>query len=300
MKILVMVKATASSETGQLPSSELMEAMMHYNQELVRHGILLAGEGLKPSSQGFRVRFSGSSRTVIEGPFAETKELVAGYWVWNVKSMEEALEWVKRCPNPMPEESEIELRPIYELEDFGDVVTPEVLETEGAMRAVEFGLAMPTFVQSPNRMLLGIAKRYTLVTRSEIPSQWNQFVEKISDIPHQAGPSSFGVSYECASDGSFDYFTGVEVTQVVDTSSRHDDPTPAFDRYCIPAGRYVVVEHTGHVSEIPKALETIWTRWIPSSGLKILRDGPCVEHYTEAFDPTTGMGGVEFWLPLEE
>lgn len=128
MRFMVMVKATVDSENGVLPSEELLTAMGKYNEELARAGIMLAGEGLQPSSKGARVRFSGSTRTVIDGPFAETKELVAGFWLWKVKSREEAIEWVKRCPNPMPGDSEIEIRQVFEAEDFGEQFTPELKE----------------------------------------------------------------------------------------------------------------------------------------------------------------------------
>jgi hypothetical protein len=134
MRFMVMVKATAESEAGQLPSTELLEAMGKYNQELVRAGIMLAGEGLQPSSKGARVRFKGSERTVVDGPFTETKELIAGFWLWQVRSMEEAIEWVKRCPNPMLEESEIEIRPVFEVDDFGENMTPELREAEEGLR----------------------------------------------------------------------------------------------------------------------------------------------------------------------
>jgi hypothetical protein len=134
MRVMVMVKATKSSEAGVMPSQQLLDDMTKFNEELVNAGIMVAGEGLQRSSKGVRVRFSGSDRTVVDGPFVETKELVAGYWIWEVKSMEEAIEWVKRCPNPMPEESEIEIRPFYTLEDFGDVVTPEIREREAKLR----------------------------------------------------------------------------------------------------------------------------------------------------------------------
>ena len=128
MRFMVMVKATKDSEAGALPSEELLTAMGQYNEELARAGIMLAGEGLQPSSKGARVRFSGKSRTVVDGPFAETKELVAGFWLWQVKSLEEAIEWVKRCPNPMPSDSEIEIRQVFEAEDFGEQFTPELRE----------------------------------------------------------------------------------------------------------------------------------------------------------------------------
>ncbi len=134
MKVMVIVKATKDSEAGVLPSEELLTAMGKYNEELVRAGIMLAGEGLKPSSQGKRVRFSGSKRTVIDGPFAETKELIAGYWIWQVRSMDEAVEWLKRCPNPMPGESDIDIRPIYEAADFGENFTPKLRQQEENLR----------------------------------------------------------------------------------------------------------------------------------------------------------------------
>jgi hypothetical protein len=131
---MVIVKATKDSEAGVLPSKELITAMGNYNEELVKAGIMLAGEGLKPSSKGKRVRFSGSKRTVIDGPFAETKELVAGYWIWQVRSMEEAVEWLKRCPNPMRGESDVEICPVYEAADFGENFTPELQEQEARLR----------------------------------------------------------------------------------------------------------------------------------------------------------------------
>ncbi len=135
MKVMVIVKATRASEAGELPSTELLAAMGKYNEELVRAGVMLAGEGLQPSSRGARVRFSGASRVVTDGPFAETKELIAGFWLWKVNSLAEAIEWVKRCPNPMTEDSDIEIRPVFEAEDFGDAMTPELREREAAVRA---------------------------------------------------------------------------------------------------------------------------------------------------------------------
>ena len=134
MRVMVLVKATADSEAGVMPSTELVEAMFAYNQELVEAGIMLAGEGLKPSSLGKRVAFSGSERSVEDGPFGVTNELVAGFWLWEVRDMDEAVEWVRRCPNPMPGPSEIEIRPLYEMEDFGDAVTPELAAQEEKLR----------------------------------------------------------------------------------------------------------------------------------------------------------------------
>ena len=128
MRFMVIVRATKDSEAGILPSEELLTAMGKYNEELAKAGILLAGEGLQPSSKGARVRFSGPKRTVVDGPFAETKELIAGFWLWKVKSKEEAIEWVRRCPNPMPGDSEIEIRQVFEAEDFGEQFTPDLKE----------------------------------------------------------------------------------------------------------------------------------------------------------------------------
>ncbi len=140
MRFMIIVKASQDSEAGKLPRRELLEAMGKYNEELVKAGVLLAGEGLHPSSKGARVRFSGERRTVVDGPFAETKELIAGYWLWQVNSMEEAIEWVKRCPNPMPgTEAEIEIRQVFEAEDFGEEFTPELREQEERWRAQAAG-----------------------------------------------------------------------------------------------------------------------------------------------------------------
>ena len=147
MRFMVMVKATKDSEAGVLPDEKLLADMGKFNEELVKAGVMLAGEGLQPSSKGARVRFSGAKRTVIDGPFAETKELVAGFWLWQVKSKEEAIEWVKRCPNPFPgKESEIEIRQVFEAEDFGAEFTPEPIIAQ-LNRAVNDVLAMPSIEQ---------------------------------------------------------------------------------------------------------------------------------------------------------
>ena len=134
MRVMVLVKATPESEAGVMPSERLLREMGAYNEELVNAGVRVDGDGLKPSAEGVRVRFSGKERMVTDGPFAETKELVAGYWIWQVASLEEAIEWVKRCPNPMEGESEIEIRPIFEAEDFGEAFTPELREQEERLR----------------------------------------------------------------------------------------------------------------------------------------------------------------------
>jgi hypothetical protein len=134
MRVMVLIKANERSESGVMPSEELLSAMADYNEELAKAGIMLAGEGLHPTSKGARVRFSGDKRTVIDGPFAETKELLAGYWLWQVKSMDEAIEWVKRIPNPMDEETDVEIRQVFETEDFGEELTPELREREDRLR----------------------------------------------------------------------------------------------------------------------------------------------------------------------
>ena len=134
MRFIVIVKATKESEAGEMPSEQLLREMGDYNEQLVKAGIMKAGEGLHPSSKGKRVRFSGKQRTVIDGPFPETKELIAGYWIWETKSLNEAVEWLKKCPNPMPGESEIEIRQIFDAEDFGAEFTPELREQEDRLR----------------------------------------------------------------------------------------------------------------------------------------------------------------------
>jgi len=134
MRFMILIKATKDSEAGVMPSQRLLTEMGKFNEELVKAGVMLAGEGLHPSSKGARVRFSGNKRTVIDGPFAETKELVAGFWLWQVKSKEEAIEWVKRCPNPHNEEAEVEIRQLFEAEDFGAELTPELREQEKRLR----------------------------------------------------------------------------------------------------------------------------------------------------------------------
>jgi hypothetical protein len=134
MRVMVIVKASKESEAGVMPDEKMLTEMGKYNEELVKAGIMLAGEGLHPSSRGKRIRFSGTNRTVVDGPFAETKELMAGYWLWQVKSMDEAVEWLKKCPNPHNEESEVEIRPVFEAEDFGAEYTPELREQEQRLR----------------------------------------------------------------------------------------------------------------------------------------------------------------------
>ena len=134
MRFMILVKADKNSEAGALPDEKLLSDMTKYNEELVKAGVMLAGEGLQPSSKGVRIRFSGDKRTVIDGPFTETKELIAGYWIWQVRSFDEAIEWVKRCPNPHNEDSDIEIRPVFEAEDFGPAFTPDLQEKDAELR----------------------------------------------------------------------------------------------------------------------------------------------------------------------
>ena len=135
MRVMVIVKASKDSEAGVMPSEQLLTEMGNYNEELVKAGIMQAGEGLQPSSKGARVKFAGQKRTVVDGPFAETKELIAGFWIWKVNSLQEAIDWAKRCPNPTGEEGELEIRPVFENEDFGAEFTPELREQEARLRA---------------------------------------------------------------------------------------------------------------------------------------------------------------------
>jgi hypothetical protein len=135
MRVMVIVKATKNSEAGMMPSEQLLAEMGKYNEELVKAGVMLAGDGLQPSARGKRIRFAGGKRTIVDGPFAETRELIAGFWIWQVRSMDEALEWARRCPDPMPgEEAELEIRPVFEAEDFGDAFTPELREQAERLR----------------------------------------------------------------------------------------------------------------------------------------------------------------------
>jgi predicted transcriptional regulator YdeE len=252
---------------------------------------MLAGEGLHPSSKGVRVRFSGKDRTVIDGPFTETKELVAGYWLWKVKSMEEAIEWLKRCPNPHNEESEVEIRPLFEAEDFGEAFTPELREQEAGIRAQTLGLGAPRFENCGELVIAGLNESYTFESRANIPSQWGRFAPHIGKVPGQVGRASYGVCWNYKSGSGFDYLSGVEVA----------DPRglPAgFTQLHLPAQRYAVFTHGEHVSTIARTIDTIWNAWVPDCGLKVA-EAPCFERYTEDFNPETGKGGMEIWIPIK-
>jgi len=288
MKVIVFVKATAASEAGEMPSQELLTAMMQYNQQLIDAGIMLGGDGLHPSGKGARVLFSGTNRTVKRGPFPHTSEIVAGYWLWQVKSLEEAIEWVRRCPNPMLEDSEIEIRPIFGPEDFGEAMTPEMRDQEAQMRAL---VPEPDrWEKKPARLFTGIQRHYTYNDRNNIPLHWKEFEPAIGKVANQIGTDSFGI---CANANAerFDYMTAVEIR------SKENLPV-GFTSLELPAGHYAVFLHTGHVSAIPQTICAIWDKWLPASGLSAA-PSPCYERYTEEFNPNTGFGGMEIWIPIQ-
>lgn len=295
MKVMVMVKATKESEAGVMPSEQLLVDMGRYNEDLANAGIMLAGEGLHPSSRGARVRFSGKNRTVIDGPFTETKELVAGFWLWRVKSMAEAIEWVKRCPNPMEGESEIEIRPVFEPEDFGAALTPELRDQEDRLRAKieEYHLDPPRYENASEKLIAGFNATYTFAAREKIPEQWHRFAPYLGKVPGQVGADSYGVCWNYVPGKGFDYLTGVEVKCEVGLPND-------FTSVRLAECRYAVFTHTKHVSAIPQTLDAIWTKWLPSSDQRpALGPAPSFERYTSAFDPKTGIGGIEIWVPLD-
>lgn len=291
MKVIVLIKANERSEAGEMPSEQLMTEMGNYNEELVNAGIMLSGEGLHPSSRGKRIKFLGKDRTVTDGPFAETKELIAGFWIWRVKSMDEAIEWVKRCPNPMGEESEIEIRPILEADDFGEALTPEILEHEAGLRAQTLGFNAPRFENRQTMTIAGINQHYTMDTRMNISSQWRQFFPHINSIPNKRNQGTYGVRWREKPDCSFDYLSGVEVFDVNRLPDEYESVT-------IPASRYVVFTHTEHVSTIIDTIDTLFNKWVPDCELTV-SDSPSFIHHTDQFDRLTGMGGVEIWIPLQ-
>jgi len=319
MKVIVFVKASPESEAGEMPSQELLTAMGNYNEELVKAGIMLAGEGLKPSSQGARVHFSGNKRTVVDGPFAETKELVAGFWIWQVKSLSEAIDWVKRCPNPMMSDSDIEIRPIFDMEDFGDAMTPELRAQEerlieGTKKLAEAAqtpaqqqqghsqaagsstgqttkLDPPRFEQGSLMRIAGLSATYDHETRKNIPAQWDRFTRFEKTIPGRIGESTYGVCSNFHGPGCFDYLCGVEV----DGSNELPD---GLTRIRVPAQRYAVFTHRGPVAEIAATFDHIWNHWLPTSGCKSV-ETPCIECYSEDFDAAKGRGTVEIWIPIK-
>lgn len=300
MKVMVIVKATKDSEAGVMPSQQLLTDMGKFNEELVKAGVMLAGEGLHPSSKGARVHFSGSSRVVVDGPFAETKELIAGYWMWKVSSMEEAIAWVKRCPNPMLEDSIIEIRPVFEMEDFGDAMTPELREQEATIYAQTIGLGAPRFLVSEGMLIAGYQGRFDNTTRMQIPTLWERFAPRIGSIPGQQGFESYGICWNCDSHGAFDYLAGVRVSpeHANATNSATNSADEMLCHVAIPRSRYVVFEHQQHVSMLHETFRKIWQEWFPRSSFKATST-PSFERYTSQFDPASGMGGTEVWIPIE-
>ncbi|MCG6157774.1 GyrI-like domain-containing protein [Rubinisphaera sp. ICM_H10] len=293
MKVMVIVKASPESEAGEMPSEQLLTEMGNFNEELVNAGVMEFGEGLHPSSRGKRIEFSGKERIVIDGPFAETKELIAGFWIWNVKSMDEAVEWAKKCPNPHESGGTLEIRSFYTAEDFGEVFTPEAREQEASLRAQMMGLGPVRFERSGDLKIVGLQKSYTAESRNQIPQLWQQFAPSIGQIPGQQGMVAYGVCLHAKPDCSFDYLAGVGVEKNANVA----DEQASVE---LPDRRYVVFEHTEHVSKLPEAIETIWSKWIPESGLNVSTDAPCFERYTEEYDPEAGQGGTEIWIPLVE
>jgi len=292
MKVMVIVKASKKSEEGGKPSKEMFTEMGKFNEELVKAGIMLAAEGLHPSSKGVRVNFEGKNRTVIDGPFAETKELIAGYWIWQVKSMQEAIDWLKRCPNPHEDGGIVEIRPIFSPEDFGELMTPELqARQERIVAEMENYHLEPRFQQGREMLIAGFNATYTFETRVNIPKQWERFAPHIGKVPGQVGKSSYGVCWNFKPGCGFDYLTGVEVG---------DSPKlPAdFSQIRISPQRYAAFAHRKHFSAIPKTIEAIWNKWLPNSGYTPA-ESPSFERYTEEYDPKTGTGGTEIWVPIK-
>jgi len=291
MKVMVIVKASKASEAGEMPSEKLLAEMGAFNEQLANAGIMLAGEGLHPSSRGHRVTFDGAKRTVTDGPFAETKELIAGFWIWKVNSMQEALDWVKRCPNPHEEICDVEIRQVFAAEDFGESFTPELREQEARLRAKSLGLGEMRFANSDAMTFAGTSKRYTKETMPEICKQWGEFAPQMTHVPGRIGGASFGVCHNGNDDCSFDYLCAVQI-------AAGSKPGSDWHTLQVPARRYAVFTIDGPVSELPKTFETIWTQWVPDCGLKVAK-APCVEVYPKNFKPEDQKSGIEIRIPLE-
>ena len=289
MKVMVIVKATERSEAGLMPDEKLLADMGHFNTQLAEAGILETGEGLLASSKGARVRFSGANRTVTTGPFANPSELVAGFWIWRVKSLDEAIEWVKRCPNPMPTDCDIEIRPMMEQDCESDTAKPDTREADAAATAQLLGLTV-RFENSKELVIAGLKQNYMFASRTAIPAQWQRFMPYIGQVAGQVGKVAYGVCTNNSTNDGFAYLSGVQVAQ---TNALPGE----FESLPIPAHRYAIVSHSGHVSNIAQTIDTIWKQWLPTSGLKAAAS-PCFEKYTEQFNPLSGTGGMEIWVPL--
>ena len=291
MRFMIIIKASKDSEAGVMPSAELLTEMGKFNEELIKAGVMLAGDGLQASSKGARVKFSGAKRTVIDGPFAETKELIAGYWMWKVNSKQEAIDWLKRCPNPHHEECEVEIRQVFEAADFGAEFTPEMREQEAGQRAEVLGLNRPRFEDGRPMRIAGLSQTYSMKNRTDIPKQWQRFMPHIGKIAGQVDGNAYGVVWNDKIGFNFDYLTGVEV--------RAGGTLPnGFTTLDLQPQRYAVFTHSGHISNIANTIDTIWSKWAPTSGLQAAR-APCFERYTLEFDPMKGVGGTEIWVPVQ-
>jgi AraC family transcriptional regulator len=291
MKVTVLVKVNQDSEAGVLPSKEVFAEMGKFNEALVKAGVLLAAEGLHPTSKGVRVRCTGKDRMVIDGPFAETKELLAGFWLWQVKSVDDAIEWVKRSPM---QEGEIKIRPVFEFADFGAALTPEIRQQNERLRAESesFRLDPPRFENGRELLIAGINVRYTFETRVQIPAQWERFAPLLGKVPGQIGKTAYGVCWNYQPGRGFDYLCGVEVSSAAGLPAD-------FSHVRLPAQRYAVFIHSKHVSLIPNTLDAIWRKWLPNSGYQAA-ETPSFERYSEDYNAQTGMGGTEIWVPIKK
>jgi predicted transcriptional regulator YdeE len=293
MRVIVFVKATKSSEAGEMPTEQLLTEMGNYNEQLVKAGIMQAGEGLKPSSQGARVTFSGKERTVKRGPFEHTNELVAGFWIWKVDSLDHAIEWAKKCPNPMLEVSDLEIRPFFEMEDFGDTMTPELKAQEDRMREeIDDQSFLPERFESGKAMIIaGLNATYADETRKNIPDQWMKFAPQIGHVPGQIGEKiAFGVIWNETPDG-IEYLCGVQVS---DKSKLPKDLTVVE----LASQNYAVFPLREHVSKMGEHLDRIFSRWAPRATEQIVK-APCFEYYSAEYNPETGTGGMEVWVPVK-
>lgn len=296
MRVLVLVKASKGNETGVISSDTFIQEMGFYTEALSKAGILLAGEDLLPSSYGIRVRMSGKERTVIHGPFQEIRDLLSAFWIWQVKSMEEAIDWVKKYPNPVPGESsfELEIRPLCTPDNFETVSPSGELRFAGDIpRTVSQGrpLDPPSFKQIKEKTIIGHNVTYDMESRTSIPDQWANFVPHLGKVPGQIGKDSYGVSWNFKKGSGFDYLCGVEVNPETAVPS-------LWARVTLPGQLYAVFTHKEHVSQLPEMIDAIWNDWIPFSGHKP-SPKPCFEKYDESFNGETGMGGMEIWVPIE-
>ena len=291
MRFMILIKATKDSEAGVMPSEQLLTEMGKFNEELVKAGVMLAGEGLHPSSKGARVRFSGGKRTVIDGPFAETKELIAGYWIWQVQVEGRGDRVGQALPQSMHEDGEIEIRQVFEAEDFGAEFTPELRRQEASIRAQALGLGAPRFEHGKEIVVAGLNESYAFEDRGKIPMQWEQFVPKIGKVPARIGQISYGVCWKVSPGRGFEYLSGVEVKDATKLPAE-------FTTVRLPAGEYAVFMHRAHVSAIGNTIDKIWKDWMPQAGLNIATS-PCFERYTKSSIPKPAWAEWRFGFRLK-